>query len=108
MSRLLCATLLGSVATTSAVAQTTTEQSVVESMAAELRAMRARIDALESEVTTLRAKEAPMQTATPAPRPSWDDGAPTSPSEVRAAAVTSRTGDDTPLEKLVFSHRAPN
>ena len=106
IARLLAASVLGTVAVNSAYAQTATvpasDAAAVESMAAELRAMRARIDTLESEVTTLRAKET-ATAATPATtaRPSWNDDARTTP-EARAAAVTSRTGDDTPLERRIL------
>ena len=105
IARLLAASILGTVVVNSAYAQTATppasEAAAVESMAAELRAMRARIDALESEVTTLRAKEAVAPTAARTATPSWDDSARITP-EARAAAVTSRTGDDAPLERRIL------
>lgn len=54
------------------------DESLVERMAAELRAMRARIESLESEVTLLRERDAAVQdraAAAAAPVPSWEEGA---------------------------------
>ena len=95
-------TMLGLLASTSlggtASAQRTDTVATVEAMAAELRAMRARIDMLEREVTTLRAPKPA------APRVAQDSADTVSPSrsetgsrEDALAAINSGQDDDPPI-----------
>lgn len=103
---LLAVPMMAAAVCSPVAAQTTSQtaasadQSLIEMMAAELRAMRARIESLESEVTTLRSREAApaaQATTNAAPMPVWEDGA-SGKGDAKVASVTSRTGDDAPLE----------
>jgi phosphate-selective porin OprO and OprP len=73
------------------------DASLIENMAAELSEMRERIESLESELTQMREGARAAQIAPPATTPSWTDDNPRPKPE-----VTSRTGDDTSLEKPVL------
>ena len=73
------------------------EASLIENMAAELREMRERVETLETELTQMREGARAAQEVKPTATPSWTDDSPRPETQ-----VTSRTGDDTPLEKPVL------